>query len=350
MEIKDFRLNCNRTDNKETIRNRKGGKMGGSEKQVICGLCPHRCSLAEGQAGFCRARSNRNGTITCDNYGQITSIALDPIEKKPLYHFYPGSRILSVGSYGCNLRCPFCQNYDISMAGKGQAGIEYISPEKLVMTAVRMAGTTVAPSAGNKKGSRNPADRQDQDQGQGQGQDQDQGQGQGQGQYCGNIGIAYTYNEPLISYEYILDCSSLARQAGLKNVLVTNGYICEDPLRKLLPCIDALNIDLKAFSDSFYKKISGDLETVKCSIMIAAESAAHVEVTTLIIPDENDSPGEMDKLSAWIASINPAIPLHLSRFFPHYKMTDRNATDVSSVYSLADIARRHLSHVYEGNC
>ncbi len=288
--------------------------MGGPEKQavqVICGLCPHRCSLAEGQTGFCRARSNRNGIIVCDNYGQITSIALDPIEKKPLFHFYPGSRILSVGSYGCNLRCPFCQNYDISMAGKGQAGIEYISPEKLVMTAVRMAG-----SAEN----------------------------------CGNIGIAYTYNEPLISYEYVLDCSSLARQAGLKNVLVTNGYICEEPLRKLLPCIDALNIDLKAFSESFYKKISGDLETVKRSILIAAESDTHVEVTTLIIPDENDSPEEMDCLSAWIASVDPAIPLHLSRFFPRYRMTDRNATDIGSIYSLADIARRHLSHVHEGNC
>jgi pyruvate formate lyase activating enzyme len=164
----------------------------------------------------------------------------------------------------------------------------------------------------------------------------------------GNIGIAYTYNEPFISFEYVRDCALLAREKGLKNVAVTNGYICKEPLLELLPLIDAMNIDLKAFSDSFYKKMCGDLETVKTTIQLAA-GQCHVEVTNLVIPGENDTDEEMEQLSMWLASINPKIPLHITRFFPRWKMVDRGATPLKTIYGLAGIARKHLKYVYEGN-
>ncbi len=281
-------------------------KGAAGEGKARCSICPHDCVLGEGQTGLCRARSNRGGAIRPDNYGLVTSISLDPIEKKPLYRFYPGSRILSVGSYGCNLRCPFCQNYEISMAGKERAGTIYVSPEELVEKAIELLPQ-------------------------------------------GNIGIAYTYNEPLIGYEFVMDCSKLARAKGLKNVLVTNGYINEKPLAELLPFIDAMNIDLKAFTEGFYKRINGDIETVKKTIETAA-NFCHVEVTTLIIPGENDSPEEMRQLSAWLADVDKDIPLHISRFFPRYKMSDKDATPIKTVYSLADAARENLKYVYEGNC
>ncbi len=274
--------------------------------KVICELCPHHCALEEGKTGICRARKNVQGTIICENYGKVTSMALDPIEKKPLHCFYPGSRILSVGSYGCNLRCPFCQNSDISMADAGTAETQFVSPETLVEKALALVKQ-------------------------------------------GNIGIAYTYNEPLVGYEYVLDCAKLAREHTLKNVLVTNGTICEKPLLELLPYIDAMNIDLKAFTERFYKMIGGDLETVKQTIRLAARTS-HVEITTLIVPGENDSEAEMDALSLWLASVDPEIPLHVTRFFPRWKMTDRDATPVKTVYALAKIARRNLKYVYEGNC
>ena len=164
----------------------------------------------------------------------------------------------------------------------------------------------------------------------------------------GNIGIAYTYNEPLIGYEFVKDCSTLAKENGLKNVAVTNGYICEDPLRELLPTIDALILTLRAL-EGVYTKIKGNLDTVKNTIIIAAEHC-HVEVTTLIIPGENDSEEEMEALSDWLGSISPDIPLHISRFFPRWKVTDKEATPVRTVYRQAEVARRKLKYVYEGNC
>ena len=274
--------------------------------KVICKICPHQCHIDENKIGFCRARSNKKGVITAINYGLITSISMDPIEKKPLYRFFPGSQILSVGSFGCNLRCSFCQNYQISMAGIKDIQTRKVSPQELVSQALEL---------------------------------KDQG----------NIGIAYTYNEPLVGYEYVRDCAVLAREKGLKNVLVTNGYVCAEPLKEILPYIDALNIDLKGFTEEFYHKVSGDLETVKRSIKLASENN-HIEVTTLIIPGENDSEDEIRRMSQWLASIRPDIPLHLSRFFPCYKMTDRNPTEVASVYALAEIARESLDYVYVGNC
>jgi len=164
----------------------------------------------------------------------------------------------------------------------------------------------------------------------------------------GNIGIAYTYNEPLVSYEFVRDCAVLAREKELKNVVVTNGYICSEPLLELLPFIDAMNIDLKAFTDKFYRKMRGDLETVKTTITLAAEQC-HVEVTTLVIPGENDSEEEMEQLSSWLASVNPEIPYHISRFFPRFEMQDRGPTPVDTIYRLAGVARKHLKYVYEGN-
>lgn len=283
-----------------------GGRNSESYGRLICDLCPRHCELEDGITGFCHARYASEGKIVCGNYGMITSLALDPIEKKPLYHFHPGSRILSAGSYGCNLRCPFCQNHEISMAGEKDAEASYIGPEKLVDMALELKGR-------------------------------------------GNIGIAYTYNEPLVGFEYVRDCSVLARESNLKNVLVTNGCFCEEPLREIFPLMDAVNIDLKGFSHSFYDKVGGDLETVKKAIKLSCEYC-HVEVTTLVIPGENDSQDEIEAIASWLASISPDIPLHLSRFFPYYKMSDREATPVKKVYRLSDLARKHLRYVYEGNC
>jgi pyruvate formate lyase activating enzyme len=274
--------------------------------KVQCEICPHHCKIEEGHVGLCNGRSNRDGKIISSNYGKLTALALDPIEKKPLYHFFPGSRILSAGSYGCNLRCPFCQNCDISMTGED--GIETAA-----VTALE-----VADKAEQLKSK-------------------------------GNIGLAYTYNEPLIGYEFVWDCAGAVREKGMKNVVVTNGYICEEPLKKLLPLIDAFNIDLKCFTEEFYHKLGGDLATVKRSIELASRQC-HVEVTTLIIPGENDSEEEMEALSKWIAGLNPEIPLHISRFFPRWKMQDKEATPVKKVYRLAQIARNHLKYVHEGNC
>lgn len=273
---------------------------------MICELCFHRCDLAEGQAGLCRARGRRGGEIVPLSYGKLTSLALDPIEKKPLRRFHPGSLILSVGSFGCNLRCPFCQNHEISMAGEHQLQTAEVSPDRLAAQAAELIP-------------------------------------------LGNIGVAYTYNEPLTGYEYVRDCAALVHERGMVNVLVTNGTVSEAPWRALLPLIDAANIDLKGFTAPWYRRLGGDLETVKRSIALAAERC-HVEVTTLLIPGENDSPAEIRALARWLAGVDPGIPLHLSRFFPRYRMADRPPTPVERVYALAEEARAHLRYVYTGNC
>lgn len=275
--------------------------------KTTCGLCPHHCALEPGQTGLCRARTNRDGTVVCSNYGRVTALALDPVEKKPLRRFYPGSSILSVGSYGCNLRCPFCQNSEISMAGP-QTDTATVSPEELTAKAVELAGRPGR-----------------------------------------NLGAAFTYNEPLIGYEYVRDCAVLLHRAELKTVLVTNGYVCEEPLRKLLPLIDAMNIDLKGFSERYYEWLGGDLETVKRSISISA-AQCHVEITTLIVPGKNDTESEMEAEASWLGSVGTEIPLHITRFFPRYRLEDAEPTPVDTVSRLCDIARRHLKYVYPGNC
>lgn len=274
--------------------------------KVICQVCMHHCQLEEGKSGICRARKNEGGSIVCSNYGQVTSLALDPIEKKPLRMFRPGTMILSAGSYGCNLRCPFCQNYEISMAGEIDSETLYLSPQDLADKAAEYRS-------------------------------------------IGNIGIAYTYNEPLVGYEYVRDTSRLVKEAGMVNVLVTNGSASLPVLEEILPYIDAMNIDLKGFSQEYYRKLGGDLETVKNFIERSAQTC-HVELTTLIVPGENDSTREMEAEAGWIASLNTEIPLHVTRFFPQYHMKDRPATDVERVYELADTARKYLKHVFVGNC
>ena len=274
--------------------------------KLYCTLCFHHCELDEGRTGACRARACRDGEIVPLNYGALTSLALDPIEKKPLRRFHPGSRILSVGSFGCNLRCPFCQNHEISMAGEGEIQTVSVTPEQLADKAAELVPQ-------------------------------------------GNVGVAYTYTEPLIGYEFVRDCAGLVHERGLVNVLVTNGTIEEVPWRALLPLIDAANIDLKGFTAAWYGRLGGDLEAVKRSIALAAEQC-HVEVTTLLIPGENDSVEEIRALARWLAGVDPNIPLHLSRFFPRYRMTDRPPTTVERVYRLADEARAYMTYVYTGNC
>lgn len=273
--------------------------------KITCNVCMHHCSLEDGRTGFCRARRNEGGRIVSLNYGKITGMALDPIEKKPLRRYRPGSRILSVGSFGCNLRCPFCQNYEISMQGAGAETGE-ISPEELANEAVRLKP-------------------------------------------YGNIGVAFTYNEPMIGYEYVRDTARLVKARGLDNVVVTNGSVSAEILKEVLPWVDAFNIDLKGFSEAYYRKLGGDLETVKSFIRLAA-AHSHVELTTLIVPGENDSAEAMREEAAWIASLDPDIPLHVSRFFPRWKMTGRAATDPGEVYRLAETAREYLTYVYTGNC
>lgn len=274
--------------------------------EAVCTVCMHRCSLKEGQTGRCRARKNVGGSIRSINYGKITSIALDPIEKKPLALFQPGSLILSVGSSGCNLRCPFCQNHQISMADAGQIQTLYMDPEQLCAQAASLRG-------------------------------------------AGNIGVAYTYNEPLIGLEYVRDCARLVREAGMENVVVTNGSFPEETLMEVLPYVDAMNVDLKSFSQAFYEEIGGSLDIVRRFIARAAREC-HVEVTTLIIPGKNDTLEEMECLSQWLAAVDPKIPLHVTRFFPRYKMEQARPTPVRDVRRLAQAARRELEHVFIGNC
>lgn len=283
-----------------------------------CEVCFRHCDIPEGGFGFCGARTCADGAVTAGNYGRITSLALDPVEKKPLARFHPGSMILSAGSYGCNLRCPFCQNYQISWSEEAyrfRESAEYIPPEELA---------ALAGSCRNR----------------------------------GNIGVAFTYNEPLIGYEYIRDTAKLVKDLGMYNVIVTNGTASLGVLDELAPYIDAMNIDLKGFTDRYYSDVLGGDRKMVMDFIAEAVKHCHVELTTLIVPGENDSEEEIREMTAWIAGLKDAegnaagrdIPLHISRFFPRFHMTDRQATDVKLIYRLADVARENLRHVYTGNC
>ena len=285
---------------------------------AVCNVCFRHCEIKEGGLGFCRARTCLDGRVIADNYGKITSLALDPIEKKPLHRFYPGRRILSVGSYGCNLCCPFCQNHEISWSEETERfrkKAERITPEELAKTADYYRSHK-------------------------------------------NIGIAFTYNEPLIGYEFVRDTARLVHEKGMKNVLVTNGTASLPVLEELTPWIDAMNIDLKGFSDHYYSDILKGSKNMVMDFIRTAVKFCHVELTTLIVPGENDTEEEMEQISDWISGLTDSagnimgedIPLHISRFFPRFKMTDRPPTDVKTIYHLRDIAKRRLRHVYTGNC
>ncbi|HBQ63835.1 MAG TPA: AmmeMemoRadiSam system radical SAM enzyme [Clostridiales bacterium] len=273
---------------------------GFKETGIRCGLCPHECFIAEGGSGRCGVRTHRKGILEADSYGQISSLAYDPIEKKPLKRFHPGSTVLSIGTFGCNLRCDFCQNWKIA---RQHPPVVYIPPKQLVEMV--------------------PGDPR-----------------------C--IGIAYTYNEPVTFYEYMLDAGRLARERGYCNVMVTNGTIQKEPLLQLGSILDAVNVDVKAFTEDFYRAhCAGSLEWVKQSVEILA-SICHVEITTLIIPGLNDSPEEIRQLAAWLAGIRRDIPLHLSRYFPAYRR-NTPATPPGTLKTLAATASEYLDHVFLGN-
>ena len=273
---------------------------------TICTVCHHHCNLAQGQIGFCRARQNINDIIKPINYGMLTSLAFDPIEKKPLNRFHPGTGVLSLGSFGCNLHCPFCQNYDISMADKDSYRLTYFAPADIVAKAQKLKPQ-------------------------------------------GNIGVAYTYNEPLICYEYIVDTGKLVHAAGMYNVVVTNGTASLEVAHALQGVVDAYNIDLKGITQDYYAKLQGNLTMVQ-DFITAVVPHSHVELTVLVVPGENDSEAEMIELSSWIAQLSPDLPLHVSRFFPRFEWDDHPATPVKTIYTLADVARRKLKYVYTGNC
>lgn len=281
----------------------------------VCSVCPHACKLLPGEIGLCGARQGHEEGVKARNYGCCTALAFDPIEKKPLARFYPGTHILSYGSFGCNLSCSFCQNWHIAQLGKRpgdqpelQAAKRYVSPSDLVEQALK-----------DKR--------------------------------RGNLGIALTYNEPLVCPEYILDVADLAHAHDLKVVLVTNGYATPKVAEQIFTHVDAANIDLKAFNHEFYTKVGAPagLSIVKKTIEIAVAKGCHVEVTTLVIPGLNDSQSEMAEEAAWLASLDPGIPLHISRFHPAYHMVDVEPTPRATITALERIARKNLSFVYTGN-
>lgn len=273
--------------------------------KVHCLLCPQDCRIPPGKVGLCRVRRNDGGTLYAAKYGRCATYALDPIEKKPLYHFYPGTYVFSLAAFGCNLRCRHCQNWELS---QGDGDDVEMSPAQAV---------TIA------EAQHHPRHR------------------------C--IGLAYTYSEPLVWIEMVRDTAIIAQEHGLKNVLVTNGYVREGPLRDLLPYVDAMNVDVKGFTDAFYKKVcSGRLDPVLRTVETAHEEGCHVEVTTLLIPELNDGAEEIGNLVDWLAGVSPDIPLHFSRYFPNYEM-DRPPTPLASLKRARDIATAKLSYVYVGN-
>lgn len=270
--------------------------------KLKCFLCPHNCLIPDGKYGLCSVRTNKDGVLKTINYGEITSMAVDPIEKKPLYHFKPGKDILSVGSFGCNFSCEFCQNYTIAHY---RAQSKYVSPDELVNMCLGIQN---------------------------------------------NVGIAFTYNEPSIWYEYIYDTSKKLKEKApeLKVVLVTNGYIEEKPLLKLLPFVDAMNIDLKSFQKDYYRKTcGGDIEAVLKTIEASYERC-HIEITTLLVNGLNDSEVEIEEIASYIGRLDKNIPLHLTRYFPSYNLNNP-PTKVEAMLKAREIAQKHLNYVYLGN-
>ncbi len=277
----------------------------GREAELRCLLCPRECVIAAGRAGFCRVRKNIGGILQATGYARCSSFAVDPVEKKPLYHFYPGSYIVSVGTIGCNLGCRFCQNWQIA---HGDSPTQELRPETLVRAAME---------------ERNLERRV--------------------------IGIAYTYSEPVVWYEYVVDTAALARQEGLKNVLVTNGFIRKEPLREMLQLIDGMNVDVKAFNDDYYRKVcAGMVKPVLETVEEAYRAGCHIEITTLVLPGLNDSEAEIRDLARWLASVGKEIPLHFSRYFPNYRMT-LPPTPESTLRRCREIAMEHLYYVFTGN-
>lgn len=273
------------------------------DNSVTCMLCPNKCNLEIGENGKCNVRTNLNGDLYTSNYCKISSISLEQISKQPIKKFMEYSVVLAVGSKGCNFSCKYCNNWVIS---QDDPILMSITPGELVQKAYNM-----------KKN--------------------------------GNVGISYTYNEPTIWYEFVFESCILAKENGLKNILVTNGYINQEPLKNLLPFIDAINIDLKAFNNSFYKEIcNGDLEPVKKTIITALKHC-HVELTFLVIPGINDSHEDFHKMCQWIGNVSKDIPIHIIRFFPYHKLKDISSTSLESLQQLEKIALIYLKNVFISN-
>ncbi|TFH43683.1 MAG: AmmeMemoRadiSam system radical SAM enzyme [Chrysiogenales bacterium] len=268
---------------------------------VRCVLCPHNCVIKSDSHGICGVRTNKSGVLTTGIYGRLTAIAMDPIEKKPLYHFHPGSRILSIGTKGCNMKCPYCQNWNISQNTSAHTTCH--SPEDIVELAVNE----------------------------------------------GSIGIAYTYSEPSIWYEYVYDTAVLAGKKGLANVLVTNGFINPEPLDRLLDHVDALNIDLKTFREDTYRKVQkARLGPVLETIINAHRRGSHVEITTLIVTGMNDDIDEMRDIMGFISGLDRKIPWHISRYYPNYEYVAPE-TDIGFMVQVREEAEKRLDFVYCGN-
>ena len=276
------------------------------ENKVQCFLCPHNCIIANGKLGICKVRKNIDGKLYAENYGLISSLAFDPIEKKPLYHFFPAKEILSIGTVGCNLICKFCQNADISQNSVSAfPSLSTYSSGEIIKIAKSKTS---------------------------------------------NIGIAFTYNEPIIWYEYIIETARKAKSKGLSTVMVSNGFINEAPLKELVKHIDAFNIDLKAFTNSFYKNYTSSwIEPVKESLKIIKESKSHLEITNLVIPGLNDDFNDFENMINWISNeLGKDIPLHISRYFPRYKL-QAETTPLDTLQRCFDIASAKLDYVFMGN-
>lgn len=271
---------------------------------IECRLCPHYCRISDGKTGICGVRKNNGKEIELVTYGVISGKSPDPVEKKPFYHFFPGYNILSIGSYGCNMRCDFCQNWQISQ-GRPAEIRKNCRIDDIVSEAV---------SSYN------------------------------------NIGLAFTYNEPVVWFEFMRDTAIKIKENGLFTVMVSNGYVSREALNEITGFIDAFNIDLKSFNESFYRKLTGaDLKSVKESLKTIADSGKHLEITTLIIPEKNDSLIEMEEEARWIAGeLGELTPLHLSRYFPMFKRDDP-PTPLVTLDRLRETASRHLKYVYPGN-
>ena len=275
-----------------------------NNEKLECLLCPHYCKLSHGKTGICGVRKNTGEKIELLTYGVISGYSMDPVEKKPLYHFFPGQNILSIGSFGCNMKCDFCQNFHISQEIP-ESLISDATPDKIVKDALAIEK---------------------------------------------NIGIAFTYNEPVIWFEFMRDVAEIIKEKGLSTVMISNGFVNSEPLNEIIKFIDAFNIDLKAFNNNFYRQLTGaEIEPVKNSLKQIASSGKHLEITTLIIPGQNDDEREMASLSEWIAGeLGKDVPLHLSRYFPMYKRDDPSTSD-GTLKRLFDIAAGNLDYVYLGN-